>query len=187
VHPEQQRYWVSLLNLQRGWNSDEAALTFLPPRYRDFDAAPEWPRRKALTFLLNNLELIRESHRRLEAGETLDWDLLNHGLAGLTLRLHPWRSAGEARAAARTKTDLGSRLETLQVTGEHGEVNPGTRYIRTTVERSLFYFATYVDERLSDPRYPEVSAGLWHVAPRDDGSGDLVLVEPSRGGVRGPT
>ena len=178
MHPEQQRYWILLLNLHRTWSSDDTALSFLPPRHRDFESAPEWPRRKALTFLLNNLELIRESYRRLEAGEALDYDLLNNGLETLSLKLHPWRAVGELRNASRAKAELGGRLETLQVTTEHQGVNPGTRYIRATVERSLYYFAQYVDERLSDPAYPRVSPGRWHVAVRDDGSGDLVLVAP---------
>ena len=175
MYPEQQRYWVSLLNLQRTWTDDETALGFLPPRYRDFKSKPAWPERKALTFLLNNLELVRESWRRLEAGEPLEWDLLNAGLSGLTLRLQTWRSVGEVRTASRAKVDLGGRLETLQVTTDHGDLNAGTRYIRATVERALYYFAHYVDERLSDPAYPEVTPGRWHVVPAPDGSGDLML------------
>ena len=178
MYPEQQRYWVSLLNLHRTWTSDEAALGFLPPRYRDFEATQEWPRRKALTFLLNNLELIRESYRRVEAGERLDYDLLNHGLQGLRLSLHPWRGLADVRNASGAKTELGGRLETLQVTTDLSGLNPGTRYIRATIERSLYYFAQYADERLSDPAYPEVSPGRWHVAPRDDDSGDLELIGP---------
>jgi hypothetical protein len=179
VHPEHQRYWVSLLNLQRTWSHDEAAFSFVPPRYRDFESAPAWPRDKALAYLLNNLELVRESHRRLEAGELLDFEMLNLGLGGLTLRLHPWRSVREAQAAARSRLDLGGRLETLQVTTGHPDVNPGTRYVRATVERSLFYFAQYVDERLSDPAYPAVSEGRWQVVRSPDGSGDLVLRAPN--------
>jgi hypothetical protein len=179
---EQQRYWVALLNLQRTWQTDDAALTFLPPRHRDFESAPEWPRRKAVAYLLNNLELIRESHRRLEAGERLDYGLLNAGLEGIRLRLFPWESPGQWREALRGKTDLGSRLESLQVAGDLPAANPGTRYVRATVERSLYYFAQYVDERLSDPAYPGVSPGRWRVAPKDDGSGDLALVaaQPTR-------
>jgi hypothetical protein len=175
VYPEQQRYWVSLLNLQRTWNDDETALGFLPPRYRDFTSKPSWPERKALTFLLNNLELIRENWRRLEAGETLEWDLLNAGLSGLTLRLQPWRSVGEVRNASRSKVDLGGRLETLQVTTTHTDLNAGTRYIRATVERALYYFAHYVDARLADPAYPGITPGRWRVVLADDGSGDLAL------------
>jgi hypothetical protein len=186
VYAEQQRYWVALLNLHRTWTSDEAALTFLPPRHRDFTSSPEWPQAKAITFLLNNLELIRESHRRLEAGDALDWDLLNHGLAGLTLRLHPWESVSAWREAHRARADLGSRLETLQVTSgasaATATTNPGTRYVRATVERSLYYFAQYVDDRLADPAYPGVSPGRWRVAVREDGSGDLALMsaQPTR-------
>ena len=175
MYPEQQRYWISLLNLQRTWSSDESALGFLPPRHRDFDSTPSWPRRKALTFLLNNLELIRESYHRLHAGETLDYDLLNNGLAGLALRLHPWPGVAAIRSASRAKADLGSRLEALQVTTDAAHVNPGTRYVRATVERALYYFALYVDDRLSDPAYPEVSPGRLHVVEKEDGSGDLVL------------
>ena len=175
MYPEQQRYWVSLLNLQRTWNDDATALGFLPPRYRDFTSRPDWPERRALTFLLNNLELIRDSWRRLEAGETLEWDLLNAGLGALSLRLQPWRTAGEIRSASRAKVDLGGRLETLQVTTDHAALNPGTRYVRATVERALYYFAQYVDDRLSDPAYPEVSPGRWRVVPTPDASGDLAI------------
>lgn len=174
VYPEQQRYWVSLLNLQRTWTDDDAALGFLPPRYREFLSPTDWPRRRALTFLLNNLELIRESWRRLEAGELPDFELLNAGLSGLTLRLHPWSGRGEVLAAGRAKVDLGGRLETLQVTSDLERLNPGTRYIRATVERSLYYFAQYVDDRLSDPAWPRITPGRWHVGLKEDGSGDLV-------------
>ena len=82
------------------------------------------------------------------------------------------------RSASSAKAELGGRLETLQVTSDQEGLNPGTRYIRATIERSLYYFAQYADERLSDPAYPDVSPGRWHVALRDDGSGDLVLVGP---------
>lgn len=178
MYPEQQRYWISLLNLHRTWTSDDAALGFLPPRHRDFESTQEWPQRKALTFLLNNLELIRQSYKRLEAGERLDYDLLNVGLQGLRLGLHPWRGLADVRSASSAKAELGGRLESLQVMSDHTGLNPGTRYIRATIERSLYYFAQYVDERLSDPAYPEVTPGRWHVTLRDDGSGDLVLIGP---------
>jgi hypothetical protein len=176
VYAEQQRYWVALLNLQRTWADDEAAVTFLPPRHRDFTSTPDWPQRKAIAYLLNNLELIRESLRRLEAGEPLDYPLLNAGLEGLRLRLHPWESHAIWREANRAKTELGSRLESLQVTTPAGGSNPGTRYVRATIERSLYYFAQYVDDRLADPAYPDVSPGRWRVVEKDDGSGDLALV-----------
>ena len=48
-----------------------------------------------------------------------------------------------------------------------------SRYIRATIQRSLYYFAQYIDNRLSDPVYPEVSPGRMHV--RVDPIGDLVL------------
>ncbi len=175
MYPEQQRFWVSLLNLHRTWADDEAAFTFLPPRYRDFESSPDWPRRKAMTFLLNNLELIRESYRRLEAGEVLDYELLNTGLEALTLRLQPRQTLGEIRSASRGKIDLGGRLETLQVRTNQEKMNAGTRYVRATVERALYYFAQYVDDRLSDPAYPDVSPGRLCVVVRPDGTGDLAL------------
>jgi len=178
VYPEQQRYWIALLNLQRTWSTDEGSVAFIPPRHRDFNTPPTWPMRKAQAYLLNNLELVRESYRRLEAGETLDYDLLNHGLNGLTLRLNPWDSMSALQAAARAKNELGGRLETLQITTDGSGLNRGTRYVRATVQRALYYFAQYVDYRLSDPEYPGVSSDLWCVREDEGGSGDLVLVPP---------
>jgi hypothetical protein len=178
VYTEPQRFWIALLNLQRTWTSDEAAIAFIPPRFRDFASKPEWPQPKAQAYLLNNLELIRESYRRLEAGQPLDFDLLNHGLQNLRLRLQPWIDPRDLRRAARAKVELGGRLEVLQVTAPMDALNPGTRYIRATIQRSFYYFAQYVDHRLSDPLYPDVSPGRLHVREREDGSGDLVLVEP---------
>lgn len=178
VYAEQQRFWIALLNLQRTWSSDESALAFIPPRFRDFTSRADWPQAKAQAYLLNNLELIRESYRRLEAGEALDYDLLNHGLADLVLRLQPWTNAQDLRRAARAKVELGGRLEVLQVTGTMEEANPGTRYVRATIQRAFYYFAQYVDHRLSDPAYPAASPERLHVREREDGSGDLVLVEP---------
>lgn len=175
MYPEQQRYWVSLLNLQRTWTDDATALSFLPPRYRDFTSGAEWAERRALTFLLNNLDLVRESWRRVEAGEQLDYDLLNAGVGALTLRIQPWRSVGEIKSASRAKVDLGGRLETLQVTTSHENLNPGTKYIRATVERALYYFAQYVDARFADPAYPSVTPGRYSAVSSSDGSGDLVL------------
>lgn len=176
--PEQQRYWISLLNLQRSWVTDADAESFLPPRYRDFTRPPAWSRRKAFAYLLNNVDLIRESHRRLEAGELLDYDLLNHGLSSMRLRLQPWGSVAEAQAAGRVRAQRGGRLESLQVRGREEALNPGTAYIRATVERSLYYFAQYVDHRLADARYPDVSPAGWRVVA--GAQGDLDLREPEQ-------
>jgi hypothetical protein len=174
---EQQRFWIALLNLQRTWTTDATAEAFIPPRHRDFQSTADWPRQKALAYLLNNLELIRDSYQRLEAGEPLEYELLNHGLGDLRLRLQPWPNRTELNRAAAAKAELGGRLEILQVTPVMAGSNPGTRYIRATIQRSLYYFAQYVDDRLSDPLYPDVSPGRMHVREREDGSGDLVLVE----------
>jgi len=178
VNLEQQRFWVALLNLQRAWASDEAALAVLPPRHRDFTSAPDWPERKALAYLLNNLELIRENHRRLELGEPLEYDLINASLETLKLRLFAWTDLGERRRAAAARVDFGGRLETLQVTSGRDGCNPGTRYVRATVERCLYYFAQYVDERLSDPAYPDCSPGRLRVTASSAAGGDLVLESP---------
>ena len=96
----------------------------------------------------------------------------------MRLGLHPWRGLADIRSASSAKLELGGRLETLQVSTDREGLNPGTRYVRATIERSLYYFAQYADERLSDPAYPEVSPRRWHVTAREDGSGDLVLVGP---------
>ena len=186
MFPEQQRFWVALLNLQRTWSTDEAAESFIPPRHRDFTSGAEWPRQKSLAYLLNNLELIRDSYRRLEAGQPLEYELLNHGLADLCLRLQPWTNGVDLRRAAVAKSELGGRLEVMQVTPDMHHLNPGTRYIRATIQRSLYYFAQYVDDRLSDPLYPSVSPDRMHVREREDGSGDLVLVEPAEEAAEEP-
>lgn len=176
--PEQQRYWIALLNLARTWTQDEAALSFLPPRQRDFESAPEWPRPKALAYLLNNLELLRESYDRLTAGEVPELEQIGHVLEPLRLHLAAWSSPAEVRHAAKAKAELGGRLEVLRVEADHATFNPGTRYIRQTIQRAFYYFAQYVDERLSDWEWPLVAPGRWHVAPDPHGSGDLVLLPP---------
>lgn len=175
MYADQQRFWTALLNLQRTWSTDDAAIAFIPPRHRDFDnpARSPWP--KAQAFLLNNLELIRDNYRKLEAGQALDYDELNHGLGDLKLMLQPWTNTLELKRASASKSELGGRLELLQVTSSLDDLNPGTRYIRATVQRAFYYFAQYVDARLSDPAYPDVSPGRMHV--QVDDSGDLVLVE----------
>lgn len=175
MYADQQRFWTALLNLQRTWSSDDAAIAFIPPRHRDFDSLPLWPWAKAQAFLLNNLELIRENYRKLEGGETLDYDEINHGLADLTLRLQPWSSSRDLKQAATSRAELGGRLEVLQVTATMEEMNPGTRYIRSTVQRAFYYFAQYVDARLADPAYPDVSPGALHV--HVDHIGDLIVAQ----------
>lgn len=175
---EQQRFWVALLNLQRAWATDADALAVVPTRQRDFTSAPDWTERKALAYLLNNLELIRENHRRLESGEPLEYDLLNAGLEPVRLKLFAWTDLAERTRAAVARTELGGRLETLQATSSREGNNPGTRFIRATVERCLYYFAQYVDDRLADPLYPASSPGRWRVAESAASGGDLVIDSP---------
>ena len=176
--PEQQRFWIALLNLQRTWHSDRSALAFIPPRHRDFQSRPEWPQPKAQAYLLNNLEILRESFTLLEEGQALEFDLINNVLDGIHLRLRAWPNVQDVQRAARAKAEVGGRLEILQAESDLAACNPGTRYIRATIQRAFYYFAQYVDARLSDPRYPEVSPDRWHVRAKPDGSGDLELVPP---------
>lgn len=178
MHPEQQRYWIALLNLQRTWADDDAALTVVPQRVRDFTSTPDWPQRKALVYLLNAIELVRATHRRLEAGEPLDYEALNAVLEGLHLRLHPWMDLAERAKAAEARAGYGGRLETLQIASSRDASNPGTRWVRATVERCLYYFAQYVDERLADPLYPASSPDRWRVVESEAAHGDLVLEAP---------
>ncbi|MCB9902243.1 MAG: hypothetical protein R3F05_20770 [Planctomycetota bacterium] len=176
--PEQQRYWIALLNLQRTWSSDQQALAFIPPRHRDFENGADWPRAKAQAYLLNNLELLRETYEQLEAGEMPDLDLVNHVLGDLRLELRTFPDRAATTSAARAKADVGGRLEVLQVRSDLAGLNPGTRYVKGTMQRAFYYFAQYVDERLSDPAYPAPSPDRWHVAHDPNGSGDLVLLPP---------
>lgn len=178
MYPEPQRYWTALLNLQRTWADDDAAIGIIPPRHRDFSTPEAWPYRKAQAYLLNNLELLRTSYENLEAGNPLDYDLINHALSGLTLRLNPWPSVTDIKAAAQAKEEVGGRLETLQVTDNDEALNLGTRYIRATIQRSFYYFAQYVDYRFSDPAYPGVSPDRWCIKEAPDGSGDLIVSPP---------
>ncbi len=178
MHAEQQRFWIALLNLHRTWADDDAALAFVPPRHRDFERPPDWPWPKAQAYLLNNLDLLRDSHARLEAGRPIEADSFNLVLAECSLRLRVWPRLEDLHHAVRAKAQLGSRVEALQVTSDAAALNPGTRYVRHTLQRAFYYFALYADHRLSDPRYPEVSPERWHVPAEPDAHGDLRLVEP---------
>ena len=42
-------------------------------------------------------------------------------------------------------------------------LNPGTKFVRNTVERALYFFAMYVDYRFSDSAYPDASPGKFQV------------------------
>jgi hypothetical protein len=181
VYLEQQRYWVALLNLQRSWTTDEDALSILPASARDFDAPPDWPRRKAVAYLMNHLDLLRDSWRRLEDGRRLDLDLLNQGLEPLRLSLHDWGDADGLASARRAKTAAGARLETLRVASAGGgPFNAGTRFVRGTVERSLYYFAQYADHRLSDAAYPGRGRDRWQVVATAGPDGDLGILLPGK-------
>jgi hypothetical protein len=163
MYHEEQAYWIDLVNLAGRWRDDEDIARFIPLRHRDFESAPQWSRRKACAFLVNNLDVLRDSHRRLESGRQLEFDLLNNILGGLRLRLFDWGDRSSIAAVRKSKAGRGSRLETLQVLGQRNGLNPGTCFVRSCVERAFFYFAQYVDHRLDDPAYPEVSPGRTQV------------------------
>ena len=157
MYTEEQSYWMDLVNLAATWRGDEDLLRFLPERHRDFETTPRWSRRKAYAFLVNNLDVLRDSHHRLEDGRPLEYDLLNHILGSCRLRLFDWGDVSALPSIRRGKTSRGARLETLQAVGGVDGLNPGSAFVRGTVERAFFYFAKYVDYRLDDPGYPEAS------------------------------
>ena len=173
MHREQQQFWVELLNVQRTWSRDATAMSFIPPAQREFVSKAHWPETKARAYLLNNVEFIRECYEQLEAGEPIDFETLNFGLAELRLRLHPWEDKSALRAAVQAKAAMGGRLEVLRVGTDLKACNAGTRYVRATVQRMFYYFAQYVDARLSDPRYPSASPGTILVKAKDGGSETL--------------
>jgi hypothetical protein len=165
MHLEEQTFWLDLVNLAASWRGDEDVARFIPERYRDFESSPQWTRRKAFAFLVNNLDVLRDAHRRLEEGRPLEYELLNNILGDCRLRLFDWGDAGAITAIRRSKANRGARLETLQAVGTHDGLNPGSTFIRASVERAFFYFAQYVDDRLADPVYPDSSPQRLRILP----------------------
>lgn len=147
MRQSEQRFWMDLVNAQAGVGDEEFLRTVLPAGVRRFADPPEWPRRRARTFLVNHVELIRANHRRLEAGDDLDLGMLNHALGDGALALRP---KGAAPAG-------------LALLARDRDGNPGTVAVRDLVARALLAFAWYADYRLADPAYPDASPDRFQV------------------------
>ena len=157
MYIEEQTYWMDLANLATTWQDDEDVARFIPERHRDFTSTPSWGRRKAFAFLVNNLDVLRNSHRQLETGRPLEYELLNNILSGCRVRLFDWGDVSSIGVIRKSKESRGNRLETLQAVGDRDGLNPGSAFVKSTVERAFFYFAKYVDYRLDDEAYPDAS------------------------------
>ena len=157
MYLEEQSYWVDLLNTTAAWaaDADLDVTKLVPERFRDFTSKHHWPERKAAAFLSNNLGALRAAYGALEAGTRIDFDSINHVLEACRLRLFDWGDDAALRAIRRSKASRGARLETLQLVGDQERLNPGSSFLRGTVERAFYYFARYVDLRLADPAYPD--------------------------------
>jgi len=163
MYIEEQTYWMDLANLAVSWQDDEDIARFIPERHRDFESTPQWSRRKAFAFLVNNLDVLRNSHHRLETGRTLEYELLNNILSSCRVRLFDWGDVSAIGVIRKSKESRGGRLETLQAIGERDGLNPGSAFVKSTVERAFFYFAKYVDYRLDDPAYPDATPKRFQV------------------------
>jgi hypothetical protein len=160
---EQQSFWVELVNSREQWEDERILEEYVPERVRDFSDPPGWPARRAYNFLVNNVDVIRANHRALEVGGRLDYDMLNNVLSEGVLRLVDWGGLEAIRAQQASRGRVGGRIETLIAVSRKDGRNPGTRFLQSTVERALFFFAQYVDYRFSDPAYPDASPGKFQV------------------------
>ena len=160
---EQQRFWMELVNAQARWEDEAALEAYVPEKHRDFGVPPGWPLRKAYNYLVNNLDVIRTNHRALETGERLDYEMLNNILSEGALRLIDWGSLGNIRSQQAARSRVGGRIETLIAVSRKQGLNPGTIFLRNTLERAIHYFAMYVDYRFSDPSYPDATPGKFQV------------------------
>lgn len=164
------RHWIDLLNAQDGWITDESMLGVIPEEAREFTSAAEWPRTKALAYLNNNTNALRLNYARLESGESLDTELLNIVLGGISIRLVDWRKRPEWEELRRERGARGERIFFLQPHAALEGWNKGTAHVRIVVQRAFFHFARYADQRLGDPAWPGSTPGMLRVlkcaAPR---------------------
>jgi hypothetical protein len=160
---EQQSFWVELVNSRERWQDEQVLEDYVPARFRDFSDPPGWPARKAYNYLVNNVDVIRSNHRALEAGDRLDYDMLNNVLSDGVLRLVDWGSLEAIQGQQTARRRVGGRIETLVAVSRKDGLNPGTAFVRSSVERALFFFAQYIDYRFSDPAYPDASPGKFQV------------------------
>ncbi len=160
---EQQQFWVQLVNTVAAWKDEEVLLAYVPERVRDFSVPPGWSLTRAFNYLLNNVDVVRTNHAALEAGRRLDYEMINHVLSAAVPRLIDWGDLEAIRARSGARARVGSRIETLVALSPKNGLNPGTVFVRNTVERAFFYFAMYADYRFSDPEYPGASPGKFQV------------------------
>ena len=160
---EQQRFWMELVNAQARWEDEAALESYVPEKHRDFSDPPGWPLRKAYNYVVNNLDVIRTNHRALETGERLDYAMLNNILSEGVLRLIDWGRLEDIRAQQAARARVGGRIETLVAVSRKTGLNPGTIFLRNTLERAVHYFAMYVDYRFSDAAYPDATPGKFQV------------------------
>ena len=163
VFIEQQRFWLDLLNARRGWKDVDSLTATVPSSQREFSTPPGWPARRAFIYLLNNVDMIRANLKNLEAGKPLDLVMLNNILSEGRLRLVDWGGIAGIGQEREAREAEGERIETLVADSVTSGQNPGTVYVRNLVERSVYYFAQYVDYRYSDPLYPDASPGRFKV------------------------
>ncbi len=163
VFIEQQRFWLDLLNTRRGFKDVDSLTATVPSSQRDFSVPPGWPARKAFIYLLNNVDMIRANLKSLDAGKPLDLMMLNNILSEGRLRLVDWGGVAGIGRERDAREAEGERIETLVADSVASALNPGTIYVRNLVERSVYYFAQYVDYRYSDPLYPDASPGRFKV------------------------
>jgi len=163
VFLEQQRFWLELVNAREDWTDEHVLEEYVPARFRDFSDPPGWTVARAYNYLVNNVDVIRANHRALEVGERLDYEMLNHVLKDGVLRLVDWGDLESIRAQQRARARVGARIETLTAVSRKHWLNPGTTFVQGSLERAMFYFASYVDYRFSDPSYPDASPGKFQV------------------------
>ena len=158
-----QKSWIDLLNAQESWTTDDSMLAVIPDGAREFESAEKWPRLKALAFLNNNAQALRVNYLRLEQGETLDLDLLNPVLDGISLRIVNWRAVSGAKERFRDDLFHGRLPSAIDVAVKKDGWNLGTAHIRQVVQRAVMSFARYVELRLCDSSYPGATPGMFRV------------------------
>lgn len=153
---------MDLVNAREGWSGPDAIEMAVPAPARDFSDPPGWPKERAWTYFVNNVDLIRANHAALEAGQKLDYDMLNVILADGVLALVD-RGGVEGLRGHRESRETEKRIETLTAVYGCRDHNPGTTFIRDTVQRVFFFFAKYVDYRVGDPAYPDATPGTFQI------------------------
>lgn len=159
------RLWIDLLNAQEHWITDASMLTVIPEDACEFDSAPEWPQSKALAYLHNNAAALRLNFQKLEVGEMLDVDLINPVLTSVDLRFVDWRHRPDWRELAEERRRRADRLVFLGPAPATEGWNRATSSIRHLVQRAMYHFCRYADQRLSDPAYPGATEGMFRVLP----------------------